>query len=491
MSDRVFGQDGAPIAQEPRHRPLAEDAIGLSDGVILGLASAAVGVDLVAALAPMTAAAGYGAVLALLIGFIPLLGIGLSFYYLNRWRPDVGISYAWVGRALNPYVGAFVGLLVILAFVISNAFVIIPAASTFLTLFSDTLPSDNTAITVTGTAMLVAITVLVVTGIRIAARFQWVFVTVELAVLGLFGVWAFIHAMRYGGPGTATPSLSWFSIDGAGGMSGLLDGVLISVFWYSGWETAVVVNEETRSRFRSPGLAGIGALTGLLVVSLMLCTFFLSAVSPTRMNDHPESWLADLGVTLAGPTWGKIMALALASSFIGAIETTIITFGRVAFSMGRDGVLPRAFAKVNDRTKTPWLAMIVLSVPSLAIFLVSLWSASGTLGTVFSNLSASLGLIFSIYYILTAVAAITILRRVALRSPGAFVSGLVLPGIAIAILAWAGYESLMGLSHSGLVTVFGTLALAVVTVLASRFLIGSSFYTRTDETETEVVGGGS
>ena len=193
----------------------------------------------------------------------------------------------------------------------------------------------------------------------------------------------------------------------------------------------------------------------------------------------------------AGPTWGKILALVLATSFIGAMETTIITFGRVAFSMGRDGVLPRAFASVNDRTKTPWVAMIVLSVPSLVIFLVSLWSEEGTLGTIFSNLSASLGLIFSVYYILTAVAAIVILRRVVLRRPGAFVAGLLLPGLAIVILVWAGYESFIGLSQSAVITVVGTLALAIVTVIASRFLIGSGFYKDTAGTETEYVDGAS
>ena len=80
---------------------------GLQSLILIGLgfltgarfAGGILGVDLVAALAPMADASGYGAVLALLIGYIPLLGIGLAFYYLNRWRPDVGISYAWVGRA--------------------------------------------------------------------------------------------------------------------------------------------------------------------------------------------------------------------------------------------------------------------------------------------------------------------------------------------------------------------------------------------------------
>ena len=139
----------------------------------------------------------------------------------------------------------------------------------------------------------------------------------------------------------------------------------------------------------------------------------------------------------------------------------------------------------------PGLAMIVLSVPSLVIFLVSLWSEEGTLGTIFSNLSASLGLIFSVYYILTAVAAIVILRRVVLRRPGAFVAGLLLPGLAIVILVWAGYESFIGLSQSAVITVVGTLALAIVTVIASRFLIGSGFYKDTAGTETEYVDGAS
>ena len=52
-------------------------------------------------------------------------------------------------------------------------------------------------------------------------------------------------------------------------------------------------------------------------------------------------------------------------------------------------------------------------------------------------------------------------------------------------------ESFIGLSQSAVITVVGTLALAIVTVIASRFLIGSGFYKDTAGTETEYVDGAS
>ena len=182
------GPGGEFQAQQPRHRPLRENAIGATSGIVLGFASAAPGVSLAGVLASLAGASGYGALFALFVGFLPLVGIAFGFYYLNRWRPDVGISYAWIGRIISPYLGAFVGILIILAFVVSNAFSIIPASTTLLTLFSPKYASNHFIVMITGTVFLLAITVLVVSGIRISARFQWVLTSCELAVFTLFGV---------------------------------------------------------------------------------------------------------------------------------------------------------------------------------------------------------------------------------------------------------------------------------------------------------------
>ncbi|MGA2872232.1 MAG: APC family permease [Isosphaeraceae bacterium] len=481
------GPGGEFQAQQPRHRPLRENAIGATSGIVLGFASAAPGVSLAGVLASLAGASGYGALFALFVGFLPLVGIAFGFYYLNRWRPDVGISYAWIGRIISPYLGAFVGILIILAFVVSNAFSIIPASTTLLTLFSPKYASNHFIVMITGTVFLLAITVLVVSGIRISARFQWVLTSCELAVFTLFGVWAMVHGLTTHAVGAKAPSPQWFTIAGAGGTGGLLSGLLITVFWYSGWETAVVVNEETTHRFRNPGLAGIWALVGVLLASVVLSMFYLTLVSPKQMGANSGTWLADVGTHLAGHPWGDILALAICSSFIGGIQTTIITFGRVAFSMGRDGVLPKVFAAVNNRTKTPWLAMIILSVPSFAMFLFSLWSSTGTIGTVLTNLVSSIGLMFVVYYALTGLTAAWMLRRVVLTSVVSFVTGLLLPVGGALVLIWIGVETLHGLTAQTILTFVVTLVLAAVVVVLSKVFGKSEFYGHPADVEIEGV----
>jgi len=479
-----------PPSEQPRHRPLAENVLGVASGIVLGYASAAPVASLAGVLGGLAGVSGYGALLAIFVGFLPLLGIAFGFYYLNRWRPDVGISYSWIGRILNPYLGAFVGMLIIIAYVVSNTFSIIPAASSLLTLVAPGLATSHFAIAITGTLFLAAITVVVVSGIRIAANFQWVITAFESVVLFTFGGWAMVDAIIHHPAGSATPSLHWLSLTSAGGGKGLMAGLLITVFWYSGWETAVVVNEETRQRFRYPGLAGIWALVGVLVASMLFFTLFFSLVSPQYMFAHTATWLPDLGVRLAGHPWGNIMAVAILASFIGALETTIITFGRVAFSMGRDGVLPKAFTAVGKRTKTPWAAMLILSVPSFAFFILDLWFGSASIGTILVNLSSSIGLMFVIYYALTGITATWMLRHVVFRSVGGFVTGLVLPLGGAAFLVYMGYRASAGLSRSTLVTFLVTMVICVLIVVLSRVLGRSKFYAKGTETDIELARSG-
>lgn len=84
----------------------------------------------------------------------------------------MGISYASVGPILSPVVGAFVGILIIIAFVVSNSFSIIPMATNFLTVFSTTDANNKWLVCLVGTVILALISLLVVGGIRLAVHSQ-------------------------------------------------------------------------------------------------------------------------------------------------------------------------------------------------------------------------------------------------------------------------------------------------------------------------------
>ena len=58
-------------------------------------------------------------------------------------------------------------------------------------------------------------------------------------------------------PHSVDPSLSWLDPFQIKDFSALADGLVIAVFLYWGWDTAVTVNEETKDAKRTPGRAAI------------------------------------------------------------------------------------------------------------------------------------------------------------------------------------------------------------------------------------------
>ena len=65
---------------------------------------------------------------------------------------------------------------------------------------------------------------------------------------------------------------SWFNPFEIDSASALTQGVLLAVFIYWGWDTAVSVNEETADRERTPGRAAVISTVLLLVIYLLVTT---------------------------------------------------------------------------------------------------------------------------------------------------------------------------------------------------------------------------
>jgi amino acid transporter len=187
------------------------------------------------------------------------------------------------------------------------------------------------------------------------------------------------------------------------------------------------------------------------------------------------AWLSDLGIQLAGRPWGYLLVLGIMAGYLGGIETTIITFGNVGYSMGRDGVLWRAFGKVSSRTEMPWLAIVVLSVPSFLMFIVQVWTG-GTLASIIADLASSLGEMFVVYYALTGIASAWLLRGVARTKPVVAVTGVLLPLIGAAVLIWIGWKSWGETNTAVKVTFLIAIVASALLILISRFSGNAAFF---------------
>src|SRR5207253_5657158 len=108
-------------------------------------------------------------------------------------------------------------------------------------------------------------------GIELSARIQQFLLSAEILILAIFAVVALAKVYANSPAGSIEPAFSWFNpFDLSFGS--LIDGVLLGIFIYWGWDSGVAVNEESRDRHRGPGKAAVVSTLILLAIYVIVST---------------------------------------------------------------------------------------------------------------------------------------------------------------------------------------------------------------------------
>lgn len=454
---------------------LRGNALHARDVVVLALASSGPTQSVAVSLAAILATVAYAGFLPIFICFIPMLGIALGYQRLNAWHASAGATYSWVGRALNPHVGFFAGWIMLMYYTVGTTSLTVPLGSYLLTFFSDSAANNKYLVALVGSAFNIAVLAVAALGVKLSARFQWVWAVFEYALILGFAVAALIGIYDGSIAHTVHISGSWFTISGAGGFKALISGVLLAIFLYSGWDTAAYVSEEARER-----RAGSAAVTSvvLLFVIYSVAILAFSGIAPnSELQSHASNVLAFVGDRIGGGFWRELMIVAVLGGTLASLQAAIVSSSRIGFAMGRDHVFPRWFGAVSERYRTPWNATILFGLLNV----VFLWAATliGSIGKILNDVVATLGLMAAIFYLLTATAAIWYYRRTLLSSTSALLVGGVLPGFGAAFMAFVIVYSLVTGSLNGVQIAFGFgLALVgLVLSFVSRGLTHAPYFT--------------
>jgi hypothetical protein len=89
-------------------------------------------------------------------------------------------------------------------------------------------------------------------GIELSARTQRVLLSVERLTRAAFAITALIKVYVNDPTGSLHVDLAWFSPFAVNSWGALVDGVLLGVFIYWGWDSGVAVNEESEDSSRGP-----------------------------------------------------------------------------------------------------------------------------------------------------------------------------------------------------------------------------------------------
>jgi amino acid transporter len=406
---------GRGLAAEASHEgahTLKAGAIGLLSSTVIGVASTAPAYSLAATVGLVTAAAFVQAPLVMALAFIPMLFVAISFYYLNRVDPDCGTTFSWVTRAMGPHLGWINGWVIVAADVVVMSNLAQIAGNYSLSLVGADPTIHAHWSTFIGVLWILLMTAIVTIGIEASARTQWVLLLFEYTILMAFVVIALWDVYTGSPAHSVHPSLSWFDPT-AGSAHGLAEGILLAVFLYWGWDSAVNVNEETENPSHTPGVAAVLSTFFLLFIYVAVTFAAVAYAGPAALTNHYNDILGFLGHDVFGSGWEKLMVLAVLTSAAASTQTTILPTARVTFSMSRAGAAPRWMGSVHPRWRTPWLSSLAMGLVSAALFIV-LTSVSSA-GNILADSIAALGLLIAFYYGFTGIASAVFYRRMFTR----------------------------------------------------------------------------
>jgi amino acid transporter len=201
-----------------------------------------------------------------------------------------------------------------------------------------------------------------------------------------------------------------------------LSAVLLLVFAYGGFETALVPMGESKDPRRD---APFALFTALLVCTLIYALIQWVVVGVLPDAAHSERPLADVARVAVGSFGAALVAVGALISFYGYLSAKILGMPRVTFALAEQGDFPKAFAAVHPRFNTPYVSILVFAA------LIWAFALSGEF-----KWNVTLSAVARLLYYGVCCAALPVLRR---KQPGQaqfrLPAGNLLAGIGVLLCA--------------------------------------------------------
>ncbi|MGN6376199.1 MAG: amino acid permease [Sphingomonas sp.] len=337
-----------------------------------------------------TAAANYAGpavILSFVIAGIACGFTALCYAELSSTLPVSGSSYTYAYTALGEVFAWGLAWLLMLEYGLAGAALAAGFAGFLASLLGDfaihlpvaivtpfiqsQVTPHGTVFTIGGGINLLAVAGLMlfagvlVRGIAHSATVNVILVIIKLAVLIGFVIVGWRHVDPANWHPFIPPSRGGFTY----GVPGIFRGASVLFFAYLGFETVSTAALETRNPGRDLPIGILSALVICTVLYILVARVMTGLVSYTALN-VPDP----VAVAVDAVGWPALSILIKLGALMGLSSVLLVnTYGqsRICFAMATDGLLPRFFAAMHPRFRTPWKGtLFVASVSALAAALL-------------------------------------------------------------------------------------------------------------------------
>jgi APA family basic amino acid/polyamine antiporter len=324
--------------------------------------------------------AGPAIVLSFIVSGLGCLFAGLCYAEFATMIPVAGSAYTYTYATMGEFLAWIIGWDLILEYLFSGAAVAVSWSASMqglLAEFGIRIPSvvgtapfalEKGHIVATGALInlpavfiCVALTIILVIGIKESATFNnlmvFIKVGVLLALIAYGGWWIFRHTEL------AASNLTPFipkntGIFGEFGWSGVFKGAAVIFFAYVGFDNVSCAAQETKNPQRDMPIGLLGTLAVCSFLFIAVALVLTSMVKYPGLNvDAPFIFV--LQEIKAPAVLRFSIEIATIAGLTSVALVSLLGQPRIFFSMAKDGLLPPAFSKLHPRFRTPWLATIL------------------------------------------------------------------------------------------------------------------------------------
>ena len=227
----------------------------------------------------------------------------------------------------------------------------------------ETLPHAVAAFNLVAFLAILAVTAILIVGIKESANFNTIVVVIKLIAVVTFIVVAGFYV--FGHPDVARQNWKEFMPANTGsfgsyGWSGVLRGAGVVFFAFIGFDAVSTAAQEAKNPQKDMPIGILGSLAICTVLYLLVSGLLTATAHYSRLNiGAPVS----LAIHETGVKWGSYVVNAGALAGLSTVMLVMLLGqSRVFYSMAHDGLLWKWAGDIHPRFRTPWKSTLVVGI---------------------------------------------------------------------------------------------------------------------------------
>lgn len=264
--------------------------------------------------------------------------------------PRSSAEYEYVKNAMGDRIAFVIGWMIILSAVISSTTVAVGFSNYLDVIWK--LPHILSAI-----ALITALSFVIFVGIKESALVAILFTSIESAGLLII---TFIGIPYYGTVNYLEAPL---------GLNGIFASAALIFFAFLGFEEIVKLSDEAKEPHKT---IPKGIILAMIISTTLYMLVAFSSVSILGWQglSQTNAPFSQIAYTVLGTNGSFLLSIIALFATSNTVLLMILAGSRIVYGMSQSRSIPPVFSKVHYKTRTPWIAIILIGIASIGFLFI-------------------------------------------------------------------------------------------------------------------------